>query len=502
MQRDLHEETEQLLARARIVRNIITRGEFECVGDRIGELQENESICKLLRDEDSDYEEDSDCEKAEHKSKDDAGAYRTFLRSLRSEKIVCKELYILPPGSHILIAGKNVTGEIPTKLAKELYEAGRPATYGDLAAQETKMDPTVRRAVYYPLEKLDVHFDPLHPFSSSDKKQDQNAWSALYDVFGKNIRAELTKANIYGPGDFFAAHTDHIPSDSNVVGSIVAILNSEFTGGDLLVRENCVSGLELSKLCDKCIRAPSYYQSLLLVAFPGYCLHEVLPVGSGYRVSLTWNIVKTEECDQQQSAPPSLPPVAHKLHGIVLDNLYGIGVLDRLGPSALLASDRRLYEYFLKQNIPVRLISIGYKLAASWPYDSKDINCDRCWVYEIVPDRWKRILDASAAEIDDAVLENTVESKVRFQKNKDKLIPFYWMSAAPNSRSSFKQEEAIAYTGNESEPGSLLAVYLGAAIIVGHPPPDHQSAHQSSEGAAVCAGKKRKHTNDCEASPK
>src|SRR5437879_2471964 len=83
---------------------------------------------------------------------------------------------------------------------------------------------------------------------------------------------------VYGAGQFFVPHQDSEEADA-MVGSLVVTLPSSFKGGALVVRHAGMSAT---------YRSPK--KSLSLVAFYADCRHEVRPVTSGYRVTLTYNL--------------------------------------------------------------------------------------------------------------------------------------------------------------------------------------------------------------------
>lgn len=88
-----------------------------------------------------------------------------------------------------------------------------------------------------------------------------------------------------GPGHFFKVHKD-TPRDDSMFASLVVVLPTVHTGGALVFRQESKeftfdSAAELSNA------APS---SVAFVAFHSDIDHEVKPVVSGYRVTLTYNL--------------------------------------------------------------------------------------------------------------------------------------------------------------------------------------------------------------------
>jgi 2OG-Fe(II) oxygenase superfamily len=93
------------------------------------------------------------------------------------------------------------------------------------------------------------------------------------------LTADLHSLLVYEPDQFFLAHQDSEKSD-DMFGTLVVTLPSRFTGGELMVGHN-----EERK---------TYHGSkaaLSIVAFYADCRHEVLKVQSGYRLTLTYNLL-------------------------------------------------------------------------------------------------------------------------------------------------------------------------------------------------------------------
>ena len=92
------------------------------------------------------------------------------------------------------------------------------------------------------------------------------------------LDAELHSVLVYEPGQFFAAHQDSEKDDA-MIGSLVVLLPSRSTGGDVVVSHR---GETMS------YRGSA--SALTFIAFYADTRHEVLPVESGYRVALTYNL--------------------------------------------------------------------------------------------------------------------------------------------------------------------------------------------------------------------
>ncbi|KDQ51577.1 hypothetical protein JAAARDRAFT_139962 [Jaapia argillacea MUCL 33604] len=106
----------------------------------------------------------------------------------------------------------------------------------------------------------------------------------------KAIHMELYKLNVYGKGSFFKAHKD-TPRAENMFGSLVVVFPSRHEGGSLILRHDSKewsydSAKELSNTTEPSIGYVAFYSDVE---------HEVAPVQSGYRVTITYNLYFANE---------------------------------------------------------------------------------------------------------------------------------------------------------------------------------------------------------------
>ena len=95
------------------------------------------------------------------------------------------------------------------------------------------------------------------------------------------VVADLYKLLVYDPGSFFVNHRD-TEKAAGMFATLIIVLPSIYTGGALLVRHrDREARLELS--CPE----PS---QVAFAAFYADCVHEVLPITSGYRLALVYNL--------------------------------------------------------------------------------------------------------------------------------------------------------------------------------------------------------------------
>jgi hypothetical protein len=156
--------------------------------------------------------------------------------------------------------------------ARKLIGLGQPARFG--RGTETLTDPDVR----------DTWEIPKHLVSAAwiDLSLEDILATAKEELglpHGAKLSADLHSLLVYEPGQFFLAHQDSEKDDS-MIGTLVVTLPSNYTGGELMVGRG-----EQWKAYGGSKRA------LSAVAFYADCRHEVLKVKSGYRVTLTYNLL-------------------------------------------------------------------------------------------------------------------------------------------------------------------------------------------------------------------
>ncbi len=178
--------------------------------------------------------------------------------------------------------------KLPVGAAQErtLVSVARPAMFG--LGEETMADTSVRDT--WELTAGQV---------SLGGEWDQRLEAALVEVHeglglprGARLRAELHALLVYGPDQFFAPHQDS-EKDDEMVATLVVSLPSVHTGGELVVSHGGQSRTYRHADRDK----------VGFVAFYADCVHEVRPVRSGRRVTLTFNVLVTHDAEAIQIDP-------------------------------------------------------------------------------------------------------------------------------------------------------------------------------------------------------
>jgi predicted 2-oxoglutarate/Fe(II)-dependent dioxygenase YbiX len=174
----------------------------------------------------------------------------------------------------------NVAGVGPIALpllpvqAQQLIAVAEQAPYG--RGEATLVDTAVRRTWQIDPERVQI----------SGRHWEQT----LADIVARAtaglgvtgpVVADLYKLLVYDSGSFFVSHRD-TEKAAGMFATLILVLPSLYTGGALLVRHR-----------DREVRLELSYPEPSQVAFAAFyadCVHEVLPITSGYRLALVYNL--------------------------------------------------------------------------------------------------------------------------------------------------------------------------------------------------------------------
>ena len=107
------------------------------------------------------------------------------------------------------------------------------------------------------------------------------------------VAAELYKLLVYDQGSFFLSHRD-TEKAPGMFATLVIVLPSISAGGDLVVRHK---GREVRLE----LRSPDPSE-VVFAAFYADCIHEVLPVTEGCRLTLVYNLLR-RGCGRRPEPP-------------------------------------------------------------------------------------------------------------------------------------------------------------------------------------------------------
>ncbi|KAF9063493.1 hypothetical protein BDP27DRAFT_1299627 [Rhodocollybia butyracea] len=166
---------------------------------------------------------------------------------------------------------------------------------------ETVLDESYRKALKLDLSQFSI---PLDLASTPILHRIQQDLVDTDTTLRRHIRTEPYKLNIYDKGAFFKPHKD-TPRAENMFGSLVIVFPTPHKGGELILTEKDQSWTfdAAQALSNSTPTEPE----LAFVAFYSDVTHEVRPVTSGARITLTFNLYF--EDSTPESDLPAIPRV-------------------------------------------------------------------------------------------------------------------------------------------------------------------------------------------------
>jgi hypothetical protein len=123
-------------------------------------------------------------------------------------------------------------------------------------------------------------FDPIHASNGI-----LSNITALCGLRIDDVRSELYKINSYGPGGLFREHQD-TPREKGYLGTLVVALPTAFEGGEFVLRHGA-----MEHVLDWSVEGRgAHADELHWVFFYSDVKHEIKPVKSGYRITISYNI--------------------------------------------------------------------------------------------------------------------------------------------------------------------------------------------------------------------
>ena len=216
-------------------------------------------------------------------------SFLTALQNIHGAGRFCAQgsIEFVPPGI-VLKNEDDLALPLNSSQAAVLRELAEAAPYG--MGSETRLDESVRKC--WQIDAAELRW--------TSKK-----WKGCLDALVKKITEELGiegkvtaepyKLLMYDKGGFFLPHrdTEKVPG---MFGTLIVCLPSRHSGGELVLRhhgqeERMDFGAEFD---------PS---EIRWAAFFADCEHEVLPVISGHRLCMTFNLVLAGKTGKTPSAP-------------------------------------------------------------------------------------------------------------------------------------------------------------------------------------------------------
>ncbi len=185
--------------------------------------------------------------------------------------------------------------------ANALIQLAEPAPFG--RGEATILDTSVRNTKQIAADQISIKGKGWQSFL------DSTVAAACQQLGVKTkVSAELYKLLVYETGGFFVNHRDTEKEDG-MFATLIISLPSEHTGGELRV-EHAGQIVSLTLNHDD----PS---ELSYAAFYADCVHEVLPVTSGYRLVLVYNLCHKDKGKRPQA--PVASATQEKIVGLLQD---------------------------------------------------------------------------------------------------------------------------------------------------------------------------------------
>lgn len=339
-----------------------------------------------------------------------------------------------------------------------------PAPYGDLATNTTKVDPDVRSALTLDYDKIVIKkkIVPKKKTGSKKKPQKDDDDVPKEDLYKKAVQDLLQrvqdkfqddtlyfepyKLNMYEKGGFFKPHKD-TPRYSNMVGTMVVVLKSS-EGGDLIIRHG----------------GESFFETGSATAFFCDREHEVTPVKSGTRVTLTFNIckasksvAKTERAITLTRATPLVKEnnVAALIKAIKESRFKKIGILTEFDYTqkgitlqTLKGSDRVLFEELSKER--------SFQIDLLPTVLTKHYTENR--------DDYSKTIDGKVYRFATEDLDRMMrQERAKEIPDEDHAVFFFHKLGLELYE---HEQEGAEHTGNESLDHTIDNIYFNAAIVV------------------------------------
>jgi formylglycine-generating enzyme required for sulfatase activity len=319
--------------------------------------------------------------------------------------------------------------DVSADLLRHIYDAAAPATFGDMDAMQTRVDPLVRSG-----REVDSSSFSVPPALCRWVEQ---MWAEHF--LPASVRAEAYKINLYGPGDRFATHRD--TPEKDLVGTFLLALSGwgpPCLGGGLVVHD---TGGKYR-----------WDGSRGWAAFMPYLPHEVEPVDSGARVTIAFKVFATGNGASSEPATIDESLLAEAANRIALcrnDNGQ-VGVLLAFGYSlnctALCGRDLLIYRA-LERLGHVESVPVAVHVAAE--AESSETVCwaARANVYSLTPGDLARVAKG-------------------FKQPADDRSPIPFIPTAAGHEVYSDSHASVAWAGNYAEPANVDTLYVHRALIV------------------------------------
>lgn len=379
----------------------------------------------------------------------------------------------------IRAAGELVIANGTRKFRDIMLPKGVPSAFGDVRNQETRVDKSVR--VASEIKKFEW-FTPSGEVIDNPARTFPEIGRIVTDISDRimcieDVQLTPHKLNMYGKNGFFRKHTDHPQNPATTIGTLVIVLPTEFSGGCFQLDQWRNDPVKIGQSDD-----------VQACAFISTVPHEVNPVYSGCRVTLTYTIelmprlplvriesrVLAESSDMQSIRKRLAMYFVRESVGLILEGTYTPEAVSKSGVDCLTSNSDIALASFIREElgVPVRLISIAYDFKSSnnAALELSDRDTYTTRVYQLSLAKWDRLFSTRSSTIgveDDLV--DGIESSEEEEEEEDEFVKHtsffcnrHWAGGEEMMR---EEVQAIPFTGNEAQPGSFRCIHLQTALV-------------------------------------
>ncbi|KZT06682.1 uncharacterized protein LAESUDRAFT_749900 [Laetiporus sulphureus 93-53] len=362
-------------------------------------------------------------------------------------------------------SGEDDENENENRMA-QWFENATVSPFGDVQAQENKVDKNVRNAREILAAEFRVSPDLLQEIAT--------IWDRNFLPAG--VRVEPYKIHMYGPGGKFRTHKD--TPEKGLVGTFLVGLGDSTPGRGHL------------KVLKKCYRADAGNW----VAFHPSVPHEVTPIEEGHRAVIAFKVYKQEPVPGQEVVPrhDSLQEeirsqmehafaAMHAPFGLLLEHQYCMGTTEFNGFDSILRDTA--VKFAQKHGSDVHFLPVLTKFDGICNIDeySNGPPESEAEVYPLTEVHVNAILKAFRSKDVQSRYGEYMTPEGRYNLKITTLcvktgeewlddledVPFYALDFEESSLIWKKDiDDGAEYTGNESRPATEDSIYLSYAMVV------------------------------------
>jgi hypothetical protein len=408
-------------------------------------------VHRINASEDIDDDSSHDDEPAPKERKlDPSGIISSILQKLVGQIIFSTEgLFRVNDSMALNLHTSSKTTSVPINNLKNHIDTVlshcEESPFGDLKSQKTVVDKNIRLAHECKADRFELG----HGFEEFLIKVKKQIESELLDD-KHSIVLQPYKLNVYGQGGFFKPHVDTPVDPARMIGSLVICLPVPHQGGDLVVnhfnRQNIHEfAMDDDDDCDL----------IHWAAFFSDCVHEVKPVVSGNRITVTYSIL--EQLAQEQTYVPATKGLLqsaildHESQqiGIVLSHKYTHAAIDSI---VLKDTDKKLWDMLVDMNsVKIELLPVACRIEKYGDYYDRTISTKIYPLRQCDIDYLKSIHGNSASGV--------VCPEISYRE-----VEFFYMGGGHELLGEV--DAGAEFTGNEARPASSDYLYYNVAIMI------------------------------------